>query len=423
MAAPLADGPSLSDAEAIPADRVAPFAITTSGLLQFQYDALIRQGKPRPAESGVSLRRARFAAEGEILSPRFTLRAELSADQGVLAPLDVYAEGRSRLFTLRAGQMRVPFSASWMTGDQKLLFADRSIATEMFRYDYDLGILLILHPRRSAGRFVAMVGGFNGAGKNVAGNDNVDPMLLLRIAGTPIGQPSDASEADLVRSPAPSFTIGGSATIDYVPAPNAYGYSSGFPLPPVPIAVRDGDMNGRVDGVRAWQAEADLDFRWRGVVLQGEAYVRDEQWFNIGQSQPVGARFLPKKRFTGGFGQVSYRLPWVPVVPSVRVSSTLLSPLVLGGRTPAAQICVGADGSSFPCALTYADRRRERSITVAYFAHAPGPEPGTNGCSTTSGPGRCAISSTRIATSGSTSRIHIIINCASGKCGSASANR
>jgi hypothetical protein len=366
--APAAAVPAPAQSLASFTDPVIPFDFSVSGLLQFQYEAVIRQGQPAPAESGVDLRRARFAVDTKIMSPRLSLRAELSADQGTLAPLDLYAEGRpSRSIAIRVGQMRVPFSASWLVPDQALIFPERSVATDAFRYDYDLGLLLILRPRRLDGRLVVMAGAFNGAGKNVAANDNVDPALLLRVAGTPLGLPPDAGEADLAVTTPPSLTIGGSAILDYVPVPDAYGYVSGFPLSPRPITVRDADMNRRPDGVRVVQLEVDVDVRWRGFAAQGEAYLRNETWFETGEVQPVGSRFTPKRRFRGGYGQISYRLPWLPLVPSARWAVAEVSPLLLDGRRLPPQTCVAPDGAAFSCALPYSDRRAELSLAVAYL--------------------------------------------------------
>jgi hypothetical protein len=346
-------------------EHPAALSARMSALLQLRYLGARRARPDLQDESGVSLRRARLGWEGSALSPTLAFKLELEMGQGTIGPLDLYVEWRlSSHFTVRAGQMRVPFSRSWMTPEQLLLFPERSVATDELRYDYDLGALV--EGRWRDGRAQAWLGAFNGAGRNVVGNDNLDPMLLGRVAVTPLGDPIRLAEGDRVRTARPALAFGVTGTLDYVPVPDAYGYTSRAPTYPRSVTVVDTNQDGRRDGVRVLQAELDLAGRWRGFALDGELYARHETWRDFGALQPVPAdRFAPRASFRGGFAQLSYSF-WRGLQLAGRASVAEISPLALDGRRRAVTTCVGPDGASFACALPYADRRAELSGLVAY---------------------------------------------------------
>ena len=137
--APLPIPPTLKyDDGVVWEDREAPFALRMKALIQLRY--FLAKTEELVTESGAFLRAARLGWDGYALTPRLLYKFELEFGAGLVAPLDVYLEGRlSSHWTVRAGQMRVPFSRSWLTPEQLLLFPNRSIATEQFRYGYDIG--------------------------------------------------------------------------------------------------------------------------------------------------------------------------------------------------------------------------------------------------------------------------------------------
>src|SRR5262252_9557293 len=114
-----------TDSGAAPAPSTAAPAITLQphALLQLQYLGIAQQGQPVLAESGVSLRRARFSVEGFAYTPRLGYRAEVELGQGAVAPLDLYVDFRpTARWSIRAGQLRVPFSRSWTITEERLAF-------------------------------------------------------------------------------------------------------------------------------------------------------------------------------------------------------------------------------------------------------------------------------------------------------------
>jgi hypothetical protein len=363
---PLSAAAGAAEAAATPALE----APEVHDFLQLQYLSVIRNEQPSPAETGFLLRRARLGVEGTVYSPMFAYRAQLELSLGVLTPLDLYGEFRpSPRWSIRFGQMRVPYSRNWMISEERLAFAERSVATQEFTYDYDIGVL-------GAGTFfddrlLAMFGVFNGAGRNAPNNDNVDPLFVARVMGTIGGHAAVFEESDLSLTRPPSLTIGAAATLDYVPEPAAYGFSSGAPIPAVPITARDTNNNGRPDGVRVYQFEGDLSFRWRGLAVDGEAYLRHEYWAQIGSGQPAASEFEPRQRFGGAFAQATYFTPVAHLEAGGRVAVAELSPLTLDGRARPVTSCTGIDGLPFACTLPLTEQRSELTLLAVghWFRH------------------------------------------------------
>ncbi|HVZ75625.1 MAG TPA: hypothetical protein VHJ20_24800 [Polyangia bacterium] len=179
-----------------------------------------------------------------------------------------------------------------------------------------------------------------------------------------IGAITPLEEGDLARTRSPSLTLGGAATLDYVPAPDAYGFSSGEPVAPLPIVARDTNGNGRPDGVGVLQLEGDVSFRWRGLALDAEVYFRNERWADIGSGQPAASQFAPKSRFGGAFAQTSYFILPARLEAGARVSTAELSPLAVDGRKRPATSCVDLGNKPFPCELPFTDRRSELTFVV-----------------------------------------------------------
>jgi hypothetical protein len=187
-----------------------------------------------------------------------------------------------RFLSLRAGQMRVPFSRESMTTEEFLTFPERPLATRELAYLRDIGVSARAHGFQD--RLELLLGAYNGSGPN-RGNDNLDPMLLVRVAAVPLGQPWQPAEGDPGKTRELSLAVGGTATIDYVPAPTAYGYLSGSAVSARPITNRDTNHDGQVDDVRVVQLAADIALRFRGLAFESELYQRRENWKAL-HSQP-----------------------------------------------------------------------------------------------------------------------------------------
>ena len=384
--------------------RSIPFELRVGGLLQVEYLGIASEGHvlrrlrdmaaplpPQPPntpstpfldESTLILRRARLSAEGFVATRRLGYFVELDAGQGNLVLLEYRMRAElGHGLTLNIGQMRVPFSRSWAIRDDRLLFTERSIATDQFRYDYDIGISI--DARWLDDRLALTFGGFNGGGRVLARNDNLDPMLALRLEATPLGVPSAAPVEGPTADPA-SVVFGATVSADYVPTPPAYGYLSGDPQPPRQLVI-DANDDGLPDGITVLEAELDVKATRRGFAAEAEGYYRHEAWHDIPLLQPpITSPFSPRTNYGGFFAQAFQSFARSDVVVGARVSFTELSPLGSAQHGSAHcgpffnwynhEHCQGAIGLLTPHDVHYglADQRvaaRARVLVAAHLAH------------------------------------------------------
>lgn len=106
----------------------------------FHLDSRLFQGEARGAPHSIDLRRARIDLQGRI-HDRFTFRLQPElAGKPYLRNAWVDAEV-SPAFHIRAGQMKVPFSSSWLTLDNNLNFIERGASTPIYPF-FDRGVVL-----------------------------------------------------------------------------------------------------------------------------------------------------------------------------------------------------------------------------------------------------------------------------------------
>jgi outer membrane murein-binding lipoprotein Lpp len=297
------------------------FTLRLTGLVQLRYTVRAQEAFDSTKESGFSLRRARVGLAGQLYSPRLAYELKLEAAGGVRL-LDAFVVGElPGGFSLRGGQMKVPFSRIWMNPAETLSFLERPVAVEELRYDRDLGVWGAWSG--VGGRVVVGAGVWNGAGPEANANDNVDPLLVGRVQVTPLGAPWDPEEGDLGRTSAPALTVGAAGTFENTPVPESYGFGSAQPLD------TDVDADGERDNVRVWQAQVDVAFRWRGLGVEAEGFVRGEDWGVIPVQQATP--FAPRGTLWGGAVQASYVVIPERLQLGARYSRTDVS-LLLGGR-------------------------------------------------------------------------------------------
>jgi hypothetical protein len=361
-----------------------PLELHVGGLLQIEYLGLATEGHlarrlmtmaaplgPAPTnqpptplldESTLLLRRARLSAGGFVATPRLEYFAEVDAGEGEFGLLEYWLRARlGHGLSLKIGQMRVPFSRSWSIREDRLVFTERAIATDQFRYDYDIGVLL--EGSWVDDRLVLTLAGFNGGGRILAKNDNLDSMLVFRIEGRPLGMVSPTSqEGPAVASEPASLIVGGSVSADYVPTAPSYGYLSGDPQPPRQL-VLDANGDGLPDGITVLQAEMDITATYRRLAIEGEAYYRHEARHDIPPLQP-GAPFQPRNSYSGVFLQALQGLGHELTLGG-RFSFTQLSPLSPGYQRYGNASCISSSGMNYTCNLPYADEQTEVSAVVA----------------------------------------------------------
>jgi len=324
------------------------------------------QSTPFLDESTLLLRHARLGVDGYLASPRFGYFAELDAGLGNLRLLeysawaDVGAQTR-----IRAGQMRVPYSYNWSVREEWLVFPERSIATEQFRYDYDIGVSVETH--FATDRVTLIAGGYNGGGSILGHNDNLDPMLVTRIEARPFGPVAAARvEGPADETGPPSMLVGGTVVANYVPTPPAYGYLSGTPQPPRQLVV-DANGDGLPDGITTLDVELDAKVTRRGFAIEAEGYFRREWWHDIPALQPISPTvFAPETSYWGLFGQVVQSFARGRAKAGARFAVAQLSPLSPGWQRYESHLCLANGGTDYSCALPYAGRRFEVSGVVAF---------------------------------------------------------
>jgi hypothetical protein len=281
-------------------------------------------------ETGFRLRRGRLGVSGLAGSDR--LRFDVLAELAEAPALRNYqAEYALRPWALiRAGQGKVPFTRSFMTGDDEIDFTDRSSVLEAFRHDRDIGLSLLGALRQ--GRLWYQLGVFNGAGQNT-GNDNRDLLAVVRVEAAVLGSRL-GGYGDLERSATPSLTVGAGATHDLVRLPAAVAGTDTGNL--------DVDGDGEVDNVRVVSASADVLLRWRGWELAAEGLLRAEEWgailadpANQELASAVGAPDGDAVRL-GMVAQVSYALLPRLLLVAARGSYGRVPVLLLGGRSRSA---------------------------------------------------------------------------------------
>jgi hypothetical protein len=308
------------------------FTLRAAGYLQLRYalglredPLLVRDDRADSVlahvrDNGFALRRARLALDGGLYDRAVLYRLELELSEDVVLKEASVAGLVGWGVRLEAGLLKVPFARTFLVDARALSFPERSVATDEFRYDRDLGVTATWQPQSPL--LQATVGVFNGTPSEVETTPpNVDPLLVLRLGSTPLGAPSaDVEEGDFEDTHKPSLTIGLGLTFENAPVPGT--------------SEVDLDRDGAHDNVRVVQASADVAFRWRRLGVEAEGYARMEAWGGVPTKMPkVVEGFLLRDTYWGGVVQASYFVLPQRFQLGARASYSQLSPLVLAGKT------------------------------------------------------------------------------------------
>lgn len=358
-AAPVAGGSGGRYDEGFVLVESKPFTLRMRGYAQLRYYAIADETLDDVEEASFLMRRARLAWDGMLHTPRLKYKIQLDFGQGRAELLDYYAEGElpGHVF-LRAGQYKVPFSRLFLNSAEMLSFVDRSSATDEFRYDRDLGVMATWKEPRK--RLDASVGVFNGAGRNRK-NDNIDPLLVMRVQGGVLGEIWNPEEGDPDHSAKPRLVVGAGVSFENAPVPGTYDDGDVVGV----VDVTDVDADEFRDNVRVIQAEADVSFRWKGVGVEAEGYLRSEEWGVIGESQTMP--FTPDERHMGGVVQASYFVLPGRFQVGVRFARNEFSGLTVAGRSRPSVLLFGDD-------QLVAHELNELSVLAAYYRHRHGIE-------------------------------------------------
>lgn len=138
-----------------PADPESnPFSMRINGRVQLRHTGLVRNVESWTDSAGVTravtprndfeIERLRFVFRGNFIDPKLGYFMQLDGDTDENHRVDVLDfwinYEFSEALVLHAGKGFVPGSRDWLHGDSRFRFADRSMATEFFRPDRDVGV-------------------------------------------------------------------------------------------------------------------------------------------------------------------------------------------------------------------------------------------------------------------------------------------
>lgn len=258
-------------------------------------------------EHSLSFRRARLMLAGNAFGEhnKFSLQLgfapqEVGTRDGVTTTspiLDLYWD-----FTyipeanLRIGQYRVPFTRQWINSITAQQLVDRSIVTDEFGFNRDIGV--DVRSKNIGGFFRYTLGAFFGEGQNSFESENLGMVYLARAEFLPLGMFADHIESDLDRGK-PRLSLG----LGYAYMDRATANRGIFGPPPADGGTTDIQV-----------ATADATFKAFGFSLIGEAVVRDGSR-NPGNAVDDAGVPIPLEESRDGFGgliQAGYVIPPVP---------------------------------------------------------------------------------------------------------------
>jgi phosphate-selective porin OprO/OprP len=190
--------------------------------------------------------RARTEITGWVGSEHLTYEVQVDwADGPAIKDLFIsWDASRNRTFTVQAGQFKVPLGRQRLTSSGSQQFVDRSDVIDEFTPGRDVGVQV--QGRLASGGVEYRAGVFNGAGENTWSHQGG-----LQYAGRLMVQPVgdvEYSESDLEFVATPRLSIAAN------------------------VETSDGCDNA--EGGRQVVLGADVDFRYRGLSLRGEVFVR-----------------------------------------------------------------------------------------------------------------------------------------------------
>jgi phosphate-selective porin len=231
------------------------------------------------------IRRLRLVLSGTVLSRSLAYYIQLGfaprdMDPDLLIPLrQAYLSFTElRDFSIRIGQMRVPFNRESVISSAWLQLVDRSISSTEFGLDRDQGIQFYSNDLFGLGGILGyQIGVFGGEGALRVNVHNPGLLYVARLQIQPLGPFEDSySEVDMTREQRPRLSIG---------LGTAYNH----------LATRDRSTSSSVPGqffetgtFDYGHLEIDAIFAYGGFSIQAEALVRQA----VGVSARTGMRTL-----------------------------------------------------------------------------------------------------------------------------------
>ncbi|MBS2019732.1 MAG: hypothetical protein JST00_43115 [Deltaproteobacteria bacterium] len=234
----------------------------------------------RPAPDTIFLvRRMRVVFQGNVLhkAMRYYFQLGLATrdmEPDLLVPVrDAYVEWLGlRDLSIRAGQMKVPFSRERVISSSALELVDRSNVNAELSLDRDVGVTLFSRDLFGAGKTLRYsLGIFGGDGRNRTA-DRAGLLWVARVEALPLGDFDDYVGADLEHAAKPKLSFG---------VATAYNQSTVRARSTLGDTFTTGSTDYR-------HATADAHFKWKGFSLHTEVVYRKADTLVIGSKPGSG---------------------------------------------------------------------------------------------------------------------------------------
>jgi hypothetical protein len=205
--------------------------------------------------------------------------------------------------SLRAGLFKPFYSRQFIGAWGDMAFVDRPGADGEFRLERDTGFDLYSLDLFGLDLLRYHVGLFSGHGRDAISTATPALTGVARLEVLPLGMFDDYVDADLNRTPAPKLAVAVAGAYQRR-APQDRGVFGEAPA------------DGGATNLRGLTADA--IFKWRGLSAQGAFFVRRGERVAPTAGLPAGATLAPARDALGGFGQLGYVLPNLPLEVGAR---------------------------------------------------------------------------------------------------------
>lgn len=244
------------------------FSMTIRGRAQLRYEAVTDSFRPGDADGSSTFmaRRVRLLLQGQIFNEDWTYYVQLGfsnrdTESDLRLPLrDAYMTWSGmRDLNVRFGQGKVPYGRQRVISSSALQMPDRSIVTNEFNLDRDVGIQIFSNDLFGLGHKLGYnLGIYGGDGRNRTGSD-FGMLYVARLSFTPFGRFEDFVEADHARSDDLRLAISFGGVINS----NSVRYRSTF------------DRTYTLGTFDFAHGIVDAQLKWNGLSVQTEFSVRE----------------------------------------------------------------------------------------------------------------------------------------------------
>jgi len=243
-------------------------------------------GERSPADTSFLVRRMRLLFQGHVLERRVRYYFQLGLstrdmEPDLLVPVrDAFVEWLDlRDASVRAGQMKVPFSRERMVSSSALELVDRSNVNAEMSLDRDVGVQLFSRNLLGAGGHLRYNAGvFGGDGRNRIA-DRAGLLWAARVEALPFGDFDDYVGADLERSHKPGLSVGFAT---------AYNQSTNRTRSTLAETYTTGTVDYR-------HAVADAHFKWHGFSVLAEVHYRKADRPIVGEKREASGKTVVER--------------------------------------------------------------------------------------------------------------------------------